>query len=166
MSVLRIRGSGPARRRVDHRVRPPSLGLLVVGVGGTVVNAANPTFRPTRIPLVGRTTTVCSVTEPAGGSATARVAAVVSRQAPGREGRLTGTPLGAQKASLTITEQGKAEQIPAVDDPGGDGRGGRDGDGQQRGRVQRGERRGRRRPDGRSLPGPGHLTLVQRARRQ
>ena len=36
---------------------------------------------------------------------------MVTRQAPGREGRLTGTPLGADKASLTITEQGKATQL-------------------------------------------------------
>jgi hypothetical protein len=116
MSVLRIPGGGPVRRRIVT-VAAALVGLLVVGIGGTVVDAADPTFRPTRIPLVGRTTTVCSVTEPAGGSATARVAAVVSRQAPGREGRLTGTPLGAKKASLTITEQGKAKQIPDVEAP-------------------------------------------------
>jgi hypothetical protein len=116
MTALRIPGSGPARRRVIT-VAAALVGLLAVGVGGSVVNAADPTFRPTRIPLVGRTTTVCSVTAPAGGSATAQVAAVVSRQAPGREGQLTGTPLGADKASLTITEQGKAKQIPSVRAP-------------------------------------------------
>jgi hypothetical protein len=93
------------------------LGLLAVGVGGTIVNAADPAFRPTRIPLVGRTTTICNVTKPAGDGAPARVAAVVTRQAPGREGQLTGTPLGGKEPSLTITEQGKASQILAVDSP-------------------------------------------------
>ena len=46
---------------------------------------------------------------------TTDVAAVVSRQAPGREGRLTGTPLGAEQASLTITEQGKGEAAEPAD---------------------------------------------------
>jgi hypothetical protein len=116
MTDLRIRGVGPARRRIVT-VAAALVGLLVVGVGGTVVNAADPTFRPSRIPLVGRTTTICSVTKLAGSEATARVAAVASRQAPGREGELTGTPLGAEKPSLTITEQGKAKQLLAVDAP-------------------------------------------------
>jgi hypothetical protein len=117
MGFLRMTGSGPARRRVVP-VALALVGLLVVGVGGTAVEAASPTFRPTRIPLVGRTTTICNVTEPAGRSeATAGVAAVVSRQAPGREGQLTATPLGENKASLTITEQGKGKQLPAVDGP-------------------------------------------------
>ena len=41
----------------------------------------------------------------------------MSRQAPGREGELTGTPLAGGKPSLTITEQGKAEQIVGVREP-------------------------------------------------
>ena len=114
MAELRIPGSGPTRRRVVTVVAA-LVGLLLVAVGGTVVDAAAPTFRPTRIPLVGRTTTICNVTKPTSGQPTARVAAVVSRQAPGREGKLTGTPLGAKKASLTITEQGKAKQVLAVE---------------------------------------------------
>ena len=104
------------RRRIIT-VAAALIGLLLVGLGGTVVGAASPTFRPSRIPLVGRTTTICSVTEPDGDAPAPRVAAVVTRQAPGREGQLTGTPLGAKKPSLTITEQGKAEQLSAVDDP-------------------------------------------------
>lgn len=116
MSDLRIPGSRPTGRRVVT-VAAVLIGLLVVGVGGTVVDAAAPTFRPTRIPLVGKTTTVCSITGPAGGAVTARVDAVATRQAPGREGRLTGTPLGADKAGLIITEQGKAKQLLAVEAP-------------------------------------------------
>ena len=42
---------------------------------------------------------------------------MATRQAPGREGRLTGTPLGADKAGLIITEQGKAKQLLSVDAP-------------------------------------------------
>jgi hypothetical protein len=116
MSELRIPGGGLVTRRILI-VAAALLGLVVVGVGGTVVNAADPTFRPTRIPSVGRTTTVCNVTEPASGASPARVAAVVTRQAPGREGQLSAIPLGGTKPSLTITEQGKAEQILDVDAP-------------------------------------------------
>jgi hypothetical protein len=116
MSDLRIPRVGPARRRIVT-VAAVLIGLLVVGVSGTVVDAASPTFRPTRIPLVGRTTTVCNVTKPAGGPARAGIAAVVTRQAPGREGELSGTALGAAKPGLTITEQGKGKQLLAVDSP-------------------------------------------------
>jgi len=116
MSDLRIGGGGPARRRLLI-VAAILAGLLAIGVGGTLVNAAEPTFRPTRIPLVGRTTSICTITEPAGDTGSAQVVAVVSRQAPGREGRLTGTPLGAQKPTLTITEQGKGKQLTPVKTP-------------------------------------------------
>ena len=63
MAELRIPGGGPNRRRIVT-VAAVLIGLLVVGLGGTVVDAASPSFRPSRIPLVGRTTTICSVTEP------------------------------------------------------------------------------------------------------
>ena len=80
MSDLRIPGSRPTRRRVVT-VAAVLAGLLVVGVGGTVVDAAAPTFRPTRIPLVGKTTTICSITRPAGGAVTA------TERTPWRPGR-------------------------------------------------------------------------------
>jgi hypothetical protein len=116
MTDLHIRTGGPTRHRMVA-VAAVLIGLLVVGLGGTVVGAESPAFRPSRIPLVGRTTTICSVTEPDGEVPTQQVAAVVSRQAPGREGELTGTPLGADKPSLTITEQGKAKQLPGIREP-------------------------------------------------
>jgi len=94
------------------------VGLALIGIGGTVVDAAEPAFRPSRIPLVGRTSTICTVAPAADGDrATARVAAVVSRQAPGREGTLTSTSLAGGKPGLTITEQGKGAQLSAVDGP-------------------------------------------------
>jgi hypothetical protein len=116
MVDLRIGGHGPNRRRILTLVAA-ALGLGLIGIGGTVVDAAEPSFRPSRIPLVGRTTTICTVTPPPAGAATTQVAAVVSRQAPGREGELTGAPLAGGKSSLTITEQGKAEQLDGVEEP-------------------------------------------------
>ena len=116
MAELRIPGGGPNRRRIVT-VAAVLIGLLVVGLGGTVVDAASPAFRPSRIPLVGRTTTICSVTAPEAKTPSQQVAAVVSRQAPGREGQLTGTRLGENQPSLTITEQGKAERLSDVDAP-------------------------------------------------
>jgi hypothetical protein len=106
----------PNRRRIVTLVAA-LLGLGLIGIGGTVVDAAEPPFRPSRIPLVGRTTTICTATPPTSGAATTQVAAVVSRQAPGRQGELTGTPLAGGKAELTIAEQGKASQLSGVRDP-------------------------------------------------
>jgi hypothetical protein len=116
MADLNIATRRPYRRRIITLVAAV-LGLAVIGIGGTVVDAAEPPFRPSRIPLVGRTTTICTATPPSSGAPTTRVAAVVSRQAPGREGELTGTPLAGGKARVTITEQGKADQIVGVKAP-------------------------------------------------
>ena len=109
-------GPGPGRRRILTLVAV-AVGLLLIGIGGSVVDAVEPPFRPSPIPLVGRTTTICTATKPAEGNATTQVAAVVSRQAPGREGELTGTSLAGGKPSLTVTEQGKAQQIGGVSEP-------------------------------------------------
>ena len=118
MSNLGVGSGGRNRRRIVTLVAA-AMGLGLIGVGGTLVDAAEPTFRPSRIPLVGRTSTICPSTPPASADqrATARVAAVVSRQAPGREGKLTGTPLAGGQTDLTITEQGKGAQLPAVKAP-------------------------------------------------
>lgn len=94
------------------------LGLTLIVVGGTVLTAQAPAFQASRIPLVGRTTTICSVTAPEGDdTATAAVTAVATRQAPGRVGQLTATLLGEQAPGLSITDQGKAEQLRAVARP-------------------------------------------------
>lgn len=121
MSDLQIRGSGPNRRRIVT-LAAAAISLGLIGLGGAVVNAAEPTFQASRIPLVGRTTTICTVPpapegETAQGPPTATVTAVVSRQAPGRAGELTATPLAADKPAVTITEQGKARQLSAVAAP-------------------------------------------------
>jgi hypothetical protein len=116
MSDLNLGPDRPNRRRV-LTVVAAAVGLGLIGIGGTVVDAAEPPFRPSRIPVVGRTTTICTATAPPGGQPTTRVAAVVSRQAPGREGALTATPLAGGESSLTITEQGKAAELAGVREP-------------------------------------------------
>ena len=118
MSDYLTRGSRhPGGRRVVA-VLGVLLGLTLIVAGGTLLTAQVPTFQASRIPLVGRTTTICSVTAPEGGDpATATVSAAATRQAPGRIGRLTATVLGERAPALSITEQGKAEQLRAVASP-------------------------------------------------
>jgi hypothetical protein len=116
MADLNIRPIGPNRRRI-FTLLAAAVGLGLIGIGGTVVDAAEPPFRPSRIPVVGRTTTICTATAPPTGQPTTRVVAAVSRQAPGREGELTATPLAGGRPSVTITEQGKAEEINGVREP-------------------------------------------------
>jgi hypothetical protein len=81
--------------------------LLVVG-GGSLLQPQSATFIPDRIPVVGRTNTVCTVPGELPDASTS-VSAVVMRQAPGRGGTLAGTPIGATSPSLTLTEQGKGQ---------------------------------------------------------
>lgn len=116
MADLDIGNLGPNRRRIIT-LAAVLVALALIAIGGSVVNAAEPTFRPSRIPLVGRTTTVCTATKPPEGEATTRVSAVVTRQAPGRAGKLTGAPVTGGKPSLTVTEQGKGAQIAGVEAP-------------------------------------------------
>lgn len=73
-------------------------------VGGARLTAQSATFRPTPMPVVGRTSTVCTVVPATPGSSTS-VSTVLTRKAPGRAGTLTSSPLG-QPPDLTQTEQG------------------------------------------------------------
>ena len=57
---LIIRGTPPGTRRAVVLVAV-LVGLMLIVGGGTLVTAQAPAFRPSRIPLVGRTTTICSV---------------------------------------------------------------------------------------------------------
>ena len=88
--------------------------LAVLGAGvtitalagaGSLLGAQSATFRPTPIALVGKTSTVCTVA-PASAASSTSIATVVIRQAPGRPGRLTGTPVGGSTPDLSLTEQG------------------------------------------------------------
>ena len=111
MADLTIRSARPGTRR-SIALGAVLAGLLLIGGGGTLVTAQAPEFRQSRVPLVGRTTTICTVAPPAeGDSSTTEVAAVATRQAPGREGQLTATTLGAEEAQATITDQGKGETL-------------------------------------------------------
>ncbi len=112
----------PAVRRTSastlRRVLTVTVALVAVAlvtVGGTLVTPMAPPFKVSQSPLVGRTTTVCT-TSPAT-DATATVSAVAVRKAPGREGTLTGTPIGSTAPLLTVDRQGFGDQQTAPDTP-------------------------------------------------
>lgn len=87
-----------------------AVALAVIGVGGSLIGAQSATFYPSPIPVVGPTSTVCTVGAAEPGSSTA-VAAAVIRQAPGREGTLTATSIGESTPTLTLTEQGRGRLL-------------------------------------------------------
>lgn len=105
--------AGPLRRALTVGIALVAVAL--VAVGGTLVAPVAAPFKPSQSPLVGRTTTVCT-TSPAT-DATATVSAVAVRKAPGREGTLTGTAIGAGSPLLTVDRQGFGDQQPAPDTP-------------------------------------------------
>lgn len=89
--------------------------VALVVVGGTALRPQAAPLRQSQVPLVGRTTTVCT-TSPAE-DATATVSAVAVRKAPGREGTLTGTAIGSSTPMLTVDRQGFGDQQDAPDTP-------------------------------------------------
>jgi hypothetical protein len=89
--------------------------LALAVVGGTLIEPRAAPFRQSQAPLVGRTTTVCT-TSPAA-DATATISAVAVRKAPGREGTLTGIPVGGSAPLLTVDRQGFGDQQTAPDTP-------------------------------------------------
>ena len=141
MGDLTIRGVRPRTRRAVA-LGAVLAGLLLIGGGGTLVTAQAPEFRQSRVPLVGRTTTICTVAPPAeGDSSTTEVAAVATRQAPGREGQLTATTLGADEAQATDHRAGQGRDADRADQLGRGGRRGRDGHRRQRGDARQRDRR-------------------------
>lgn len=112
MSILTLGGT-VGRRTVSVVIAV--LAVLVVGLIGTVLPAQQATYRPSPLPLAGRTSSTCTTSpEPA---ASATLSAVAIRQAPGRQGTLTGTPVEADKAAVTLNEQGTAKQVTAPRQP-------------------------------------------------
>ena len=104
---------GSVRERRGRGALTVLLALLAVGalvVGGSRLEAQPGTFRPAPIPVVGRTSTVCTAGPAVPGSTTS-IGGVVIRQAPGRDGALTGTAVGGGPASLSLTEQGKGKVL-------------------------------------------------------
>lgn len=107
--------AGTDRLRRAVTVALAVLAVTVVIGAGTVLRPQAAPFRQTQAPLVGRTTTVCT-TSPATG-ATATVSAVAVRKAPGREGTLTGTPIGSASPLLSVDRQGFGDQQTAPETP-------------------------------------------------
>jgi hypothetical protein len=105
--------SGALRRILTVAVAVVAVALVVFG--GTVLRPQAAPHRPSQVPLVGRTTTVCT-TSPTG-DATATVSAVAMRKAPGRQGILTGTAVGSSTPLLTVDRQGFGDQQTAPDTP-------------------------------------------------
>lgn len=110
-----------ARGRLARRIASVGavmLALAAVAGSGWVLDSQSETFEPLQIPLIGKSNTICTVSSgSAAGSTT--ISAVAVRQASGREGVLTGTPLPTDpsidvkdlKPILTVTEQGKATMV-------------------------------------------------------
>jgi Family of unknown function (DUF5719) len=95
------------------------LGLLLIIGAGTLLGEEGATYHASRMPLVGRTTTICSTSaspsdEPAGKT---EVSAVTIQQAPDRAGLLTGSTLGSKPSALKITQPGKGAQQSGVTSP-------------------------------------------------
>ncbi len=119
-------GWGRDRHPALRRVAAVGLAVVALGAiigGGTLIQPEAVSVPPTRVPLVGRTSAVCSVPTPVEGAQTEQpagttsVSAVAVRQPAGREGRLTGAPLSSDQAELTLTETGKGARLASAEAP-------------------------------------------------
>lgn len=110
--------AGLSRRELLRRILTVGIAVAAVAlvvVGGTALAPQAAPYRASQVPVVGRTTTVCTTSpDPA---ATATISAVAIRKAPGREGILTGTAIGGGTPLLTIDRQGFGDQQPAPASP-------------------------------------------------
>jgi hypothetical protein len=118
MSDLRVRGLSVPRRRATALVAV-LVGLLLIVGGGTLLGQGGSASHASRVPLVGRTTTICTTSatpsgEPAGKT---QVSAVSIREAPGRTGLLTASTLKSKPSELKLTEPGKGAQLSGVTSP-------------------------------------------------
>ncbi|HMI35859.1 MAG TPA: DUF5719 family protein, partial [Propionibacteriaceae bacterium] len=95
------------------------LALLLIITVGTLLGEEGPTSHASRIPLVGRTTTICTTSPPPSGEAAGRteVWAASIPEAPDRTGLLSGSTLKSKPAELKITQPGKGAQQPGVTSP-------------------------------------------------
>ncbi len=110
-------GHPGARRLVTLGVALVAV-LVVVG-GGSLVQPEDVSAPPARVPLVGRTSSICAVPVTEGDQAdqpqgTTSVSGVSVRQSADQDGKLTGTPLTSNDAELTVSEQGKGAQIASA----------------------------------------------------
>ena len=95
------------------------LALLAIVFGGTLIRPEAATVPTPRAAPVGRTSAICTVSNPGADETEAdqqasstTVAAVAIRQAPDRSGTLLGAPLDSDDTQLSVTEQGKGAQLP------------------------------------------------------
>lgn len=107
---------GPWRRLLA--VLGALCGVLLVGLGGSMLAPRTPDRPVSRVPLVGRVTTICTAASvPDQGTSTTGASAVVIRQAPGRAGTLKLTGLGSSDPQKQVTEQGKGVQVSGLTAP-------------------------------------------------
>jgi uncharacterized protein DUF5719 len=118
MSDLQLRGpSRPGRRAAA--LGAVLVGLLLILGAGTLLGQDGGTSATGRIPLVGRTTTICTTSAPASGEPAGKtqVSAVSIREAPNRAGLLTASTLKSKPSELKLTEPGKGAQLSGVTSP-------------------------------------------------
>src|SRR5687768_4369416 len=118
MSDLQLpRLSLPARRAIT--LGAVLMGLLLILGAGTVLGHQGGASDAGRIPLVGRTTTICTTSAPPNGKPAGKtqVSAVSIREAPNRAGLLTGLTLKSKPSELKLTEPGKGAQQSSVTSP-------------------------------------------------
>lgn len=118
-----IRGprTSPAGLRHILAVAAVVLIALAIVVGGSFLPSQVAKTAVVPAPLVGRTSTVCPVAQRGGADKadrpTATITAVATRQAPDRDGVLTGLPLAGGDSVLEVKQQGFGAQVAAPDTP-------------------------------------------------
>ena len=118
MSDLQLRRlSLPGRRAAA--LGAVLVGLLLILGGGTLLGQEGSASDASRIPLVGRTTTICTTSAPPSGEPAGKteVSAVSIREAPDRAGLLAGSTLKSKSSELKLTEPGKGAQQSGVTSP-------------------------------------------------
>jgi hypothetical protein len=120
-SPIRSPRTSTARARHVVVVAVVVLAALAIVVGGSYLPTQVARTAVVAAPLVGRTSTVCPVAQQGGAAPTDRPAATITavavRQAPDREGVLTGAPLAGGDPLLEVTQQGFGSQVPAPETP-------------------------------------------------
>jgi hypothetical protein len=118
MSDLRLRGLSLPRRRAAA-LAGGLVGLLLIVGGGTLLGQGASASNSSRLPLVGRTTTICTTSATPSGAPAGKseVFAASIREAPGRTGSLTAATLKSKPLELKLTEPGKGGQLPGVTSP-------------------------------------------------